>query len=459
STGTPKGVAIEHRHILNYLQAISSQLHLPEVAHFALVSTFAADLGNTVLFPALTSGGCLHVIPEEQVADAAALTAYFQEHPIDCLKIVPSHLAALLLSASPEALLPKHQLVLGGEALSADLLATLRAHDCAILNHYGPTETTVGVLTHLTSADDTDIVPLGRPLANCRAYVLDSRQRPVPIGVVGDLYVGGAQVARGYINRPNLTSERFLPDPFSQAEDAKLYKTGDRVRYLADGKLEFVGRSDRQVKLRGFRIELGEIEAALVGHPAIQQAAVTVWTKSESDRRLAAYLVAAKGQSLPSTSDLRQFLQQKIPPFMRPSSFTPLKTLPLTVNGKVDWKALPDPDLSRADLEATYVPPRTEAERQIAALWQEILGIEKVGIRDNFFDLGGHSLSVIATHSKLRELFDRDIAITELFQYTTVSDLAAHLTQSQTQPSAVDRSRDRAASRLESRQRRTTRSR
>ncbi|WP_017328295.1 non-ribosomal peptide synthetase [Synechococcus sp. PCC 7336] len=458
STGTPKGVAIEHRQMLNYLQAISTQLDLPAAAHFALVSTLAADLGNTVLFPALTSGGCLHVIPEAQVADAAALTAYFQQHPIDCLKIVPSHLAALLLSGTPEALLPKRQLVLGGESLSRDLLEVLQSNHCAVLNHYGPTETTVGVLTHATSSADTrDTVPLGRPLANCRAYVLDSQLRPVPIGVVGDLYIGGAQVARGYLNRPSLTAERFLPDPFSREEGARLYKTGDRARYLADGKLEFVGRSDRQVKLRGYRIELGEIEAALVQHPAIQQAAVTVWTKSATDRRLAAYFVAAKGQASPSTSDLRDFLRQKLPPFMRPSSFTLLKTLPLTANGKVDWKALPDPDFNRPDLEATYVPPRTEAERQIASLWQEILGLETVGIQDNFFDLGGHSLSVIAMHAKLRELFDRNIAITDLFQYTTVSALAAHLTQTQTQSTAADRSRDRAASRLASRQRRPSR--
>ncbi|MEG4202268.1 amino acid adenylation domain-containing protein, partial [Microcoleus sp. Pol12A5] len=266
STGTPKGVAIEHRQLLNYLYAIEERLNLPSGASFATVSTFAADLGNTAIFPALCSGGCLHIVSQERATDPEALAQYFRRHSIDCLKIVPSHLAALLTSIA-ESILPRIRLILGGEAASWELIEKVRQinPDCLIFNHYGPTEATVGVLTYQVYGEElkgiSETVPLGRPIANTQIYLLDSHLQPVPVGVAGELHIGGSSLARGYLNRPELTAEKFIRHPFDA--QARLYKTGDLARYLPDGNIEFIGRIDNQVKIRGFRIELGEIEAAL----------------------------------------------------------------------------------------------------------------------------------------------------------------------------------------------------
>ncbi|MEO5731668.1 MAG: amino acid adenylation domain-containing protein, partial [Byssovorax sp.] len=267
STGKPKGVAVEHRQLVNYVRGVRARLDLPADASYAHVSTFSADLGNTVLFPPLVSGGCLHVIAEELTTSPDALAEYFTREGVDCLKIVPSHLAALLSAANPARILPRKLLVLGGEASTWELVARIEklAPDCRILNHYGPTETTVGVLTYAVEKGHpaaSPIVPLGRPLPNSRVYVLDAQRRPSPIGVPGEIYIGGDGVARGYLGRPDLTVERFVPDPFGPA-GSRLYRTGDRARYLPDGSLVFLGRTDFQVKVRGYRVELGEIEAAL----------------------------------------------------------------------------------------------------------------------------------------------------------------------------------------------------
>ncbi len=302
TTGQPKGVAVEHRQIVNYVRAIQERLQLSASSEaecpssFAFVSSLATDLGNTALFPALCSGGTLHVIGGELASDGAALADYFAQHPIDCLKIVPSHLESLLRVPEPERLLPRQWLVLGGEGPLPEWVARLQrlAPGCVIFNHYGPTETTVGVLTHQIEADrlsrEPGAVPLGRPLANTRVYVLDTHGHPVPVGVPGELYIGGRNVARGYLHRPVLTAERFIPDPFSDAGEARhvpqaqgsprehsqpvaggarLYKTGDRVRWRPDGNLEFLNRCDDQVKVRGFRVELGEVETALAQHPDV----------------------------------------------------------------------------------------------------------------------------------------------------------------------------------------------
>jgi amino acid adenylation domain-containing protein/non-ribosomal peptide synthase protein (TIGR01720 family)/FkbM family methyltransferase len=295
STGRPKGVAVEHRNLVNYLEGILERLHLSPGASFAMVSSLATDLGNTVLFPSLCTGGCLHVISQERASDGAALADYFARHRIDCLKIVPSHLAALQSGSQPERLLPRQRLVLGGEASRSEWVRQLQAlaPDCTILNHYGPTETTVGVLTYQLDADrvaaGTPTLPLGRPLANTHVYVLDPHQQPVPIGVPGELYIGGRSLARGYLHRRGLTAEKFVPDPFSSERGARLYRTGDRVRFLADGNLEFLGRMDDQLKVRGYRIELGEIEAALTEHPDLSEAAVVPWEDPSGHRRLVAY--------------------------------------------------------------------------------------------------------------------------------------------------------------------------
>ena len=263
STGRPKGVGIEHRNIVNYVLGVSERLRFQAGMNHATVSTIAADLGNTVLFPALVTGGCLHVISQARAESQPLLAEYFQREQIDVLKIVPSHLAALQAGNHPEQVIPRSRLILGGEASSLEWIEQLRrlAPNCEIYNHYGPTETTVGVLTYHVGAQLPETpsgkLPLGRPLPNSRVYILDENRQPVPAGVPGELYIGGSGVARGYLNRPDLTAERFVPDPFSKTPGARMYRTGDRARHLPDGNLEFCGRVDHQVKIRGYRVELG----------------------------------------------------------------------------------------------------------------------------------------------------------------------------------------------------------
>jgi len=427
STGKPKGVAIEHRQLLNYLYSIQGILSLPAGSSFAHVSTFAADLGNTVIFPSLCSGGCLHVVSSERVADPQALADYCHRHPIDCLKITPSHLAVLLANSSSRSILPRQRLVLGGEVASWDLIEQIQQHnpDCQILNHYGPTEATVGVTTFTVknpaACYNKQTVPLGRPLANTQVYVLDKRLQPVPIGVPGELYIGGMGLAREYLNRPELTAERFIINPFAQG--TKLYKTGDLVRYLPDGNLEFLGRTDHQVKIRGFRVELEEIETLLSQHPGVRQVVVSVWEKEPENKGLVAYIVANKKQYL-SVSDLRGFLAQNLSEYMIPSAFVMLKTLPLTSNGKVDRLKLPAPDQALLGVEDTYVAPRTSVEKQLTEIWANLLSVERVGVHDNFFELGGHSLLLTQLLVQVRDAFQVDLSLTSLLEFPTVAGLA-----------------------------------
>ncbi len=432
STGQPKGVAIEHRQILNYLHAILEKLELPAGANFAMVSTFAADLGNTVIFSALCTGGCLHIVSQERASDPEALAQYFQRHPIDCLKIVPSHLITLLTSSASASILPRQCLVLGGEAASWDLVEKVQqsAPNCRILNHYGPTETTVGVLTYPVKSKlasyNSQTVPIGRAIANTQVYLLDEQLQPVPIGVPGELYIGGAGLARGYLHRPELTAEKFITTKHMGGQDAhptRVYKTGDRARYLPDGNIEFLGRVDHQVKIRGFRIELGEIEAVLSQHPGVQQAVVSLSEDESSNKRLVGYVVPNLKHT-PSVSDLRHFLLNKLPEYMVPSAFVLLKSLPLTPNGKVDRRALPAPEQTRPELEAIYVAPRTPVEKQLAEIWAKLLGFEKVGIQDNFFDLGGHSLLITQLLAQVRDTFKVNLSLSSLFELPTVANIA-----------------------------------
>jgi amino acid adenylation domain-containing protein/FkbM family methyltransferase len=304
STGPPKGVAVEHRNIVSYVLSICDRLDLGQAFHYALVSTMAADLGYTVVFPSLLTGGCLHLISREQATDGSLLGEYFDRFPIDCLKIVPSHLAALMDGPNPERLLPRRRLILGGEGSRAEWIATLLASapECQIFNHYGPTETTVGAVSgRLTGASpyaSSGSAPLGPPLGNAQVYILDGEKQPVPIGVVGELHIGGRGVARGYWNRPQLTVERFIPHPFDPTTSgARLYVTGDRGRFLSDGSIEFLGRTDQQIKLHGYRIEIGEIEAVLNRHPGISEAIVIAMEEAPGDIRLAAYVVPRMSSS------------------------------------------------------------------------------------------------------------------------------------------------------------------
>ena len=453
STGKPKGVAVEHRQLFNYVNAIAHALNLPTDANYAIVSTLAADLGNTVIFPSLCKGGCLHILSQECASDPAAFAEYCHQHTIDCLKIVPSHLSALLNSSPDSSILPRQRLILGGETASWKLIEQIQqlSPNCTIFNHYGPTEATVGVTTFTVKNEShywAKTVPLGRPIANTQIYVLNSHLQPVPIGCPGELYIGGASLARGYLNQPELTTERFIPHPFSDEPNAKLYKTADLVRYLPDGNLEFLGRIDNQVKIRGFRIELGEIEAAIIQHPSVREVVVLATEEEPENKRLVAYIVPAeKYGEKTNYNNLRLFLRENLPEYMVPSAFVMLKSLPLTPNGKVDRVALPECDRAQQELEITFVAPRTPVEEILAGIWAKIIGLEQVSIHENFFDLGGHSLLATQVISRLRQTFKVELPLRCLFESPTVAELAQKIATTQTEQglfSQIDRtSRDR----------------
>ena len=426
STGVPKGVAVRHRNLINYTKFILDYLKVDAPLTFATVSTITADLGNTVIFPALLSGGCLHVVDYDTSMEGDLLRNYFVKHRIDVLKIVPSHLGALLATQSDGGILPAKYLVLGGEALTWDLVQNISRfdHTCRIINHYGPTETTVGSLTFLVDEQRDSpysaTVAIGRPIANTRCYILDRRQRPAPLGVSGKLYVGGAGVSAGYLNRPAETADRFVPDPFSSDPNARLYRTGDLARYLPDYNIEFLGRADRQVKVRGYRVELDEIEAVLSRQAGVRQAVIALNRDQAGQERIVAYLVSART----SQDELRTALKQKLPDYMVPSVFIFLKSLPLTPNGKVDRTALPAPDDLRVGLQMDFVAPRSDVEKALAGIWANLLKLEIVGVHDNFFDLGGHSLLATQLVSRVRKEFRIELPLRSLFETPTVAALA-----------------------------------
>uniref|UniRef100_UPI0013BE8CAB non-ribosomal peptide synthetase n=1 Tax=Amycolatopsis circi TaxID=871959 RepID=UPI0013BE8CAB len=385
STGTPKGVAVSHANLAAYVDDVTARLDLSGGTSYAMLSTPAADLGNTMLFAALSTGGTLDLLPAEHTTDPARLVAHLRKHPVDCVKIVPSHLRALLDAPDAAAVLPARWLVLGGEAADWPLIAEVRrlAPDCRVLNHYGPTETTVGALTHELHPDDSRAfrtVPLGTALPHSRAEILDDRLQRTPAWVSGEIYLGGAGVARGYLGRPGLTADRFVPDPFGPP-GARMYRTGDRGRRLGSGITEFLGRADDQLKLRGYRVEPAEIQAVLRTHPAVRQAVVTL---REEGPTLTAHVVA------PGTdpAELRAHCAAHLPEYMVPAAILAIEAIPLTANGKIDHRALPAPE-PRA---VAYQPPRTPAEVTLADIWQQVLRVGRVGRDDNFFALGGDSI-------------------------------------------------------------------
>ncbi|HEX9316331.1 MAG TPA: condensation domain-containing protein, partial [Actinomycetota bacterium] len=358
--------------------------------------------------------------------DPPALVDYVAERRIDCLvDLTPSYAHQLI--AAGLLTNPGHRppiLMLGGEALGESLWRELAAAaDTTSYNFYGPTECTVDALSCRVADFARPVV--GLPLRNLQAYVLDGKLSPMPTGVPGELYLAGAGLARGYLHRPGLTAERFVANPFGEP-GSRMYRTGDVVRWKPGGVLEHLGRTDEQVKIRGFRVEPGEIEAALMGHPDVAEAVVVAREDAPGDKRLVAYLVAAPGSAEPTAADLRAFLAEALPDYMVPSAFVVLDGLPLTPNGKLDRKALPVPGVDAAT-HARYVAPRTEAEAVVAAIWAEVLGVERVGVEDNFFELGGDSILSIRVISRLRAAFAVEISPRALFTTPTVAGLAAAL--------------------------------
>jgi acyl carrier protein len=370
---------------------------------------------------------------------------------VDCLKIVPSHLRAMF-AAEGGRVMPRVVVVVGGEATRWEWAREwAEAGGCRVMNHYGPTECTVGALMgevgeEAKAGGQPGLAPLGRPLGNTEVYVLDKGQAVVPVGVVGELYIGGAGLARGYLNQAELTAAKFVKHPFS-GEGARLYRTGDLVRYLSDGRLEFVGRLDSQVKVRGYRVELGEVETVLSRHSGVKECVVVAREEESGDKRLVAYVVAATGVAF-TPSELRSYLKEKLPEYMVPSAFVELGELPLTGNGKVDHHALPVPDYEFQKLETAYVAPRTPTEEKVAAIWSEVLRIELVSTDSNFFEIGGHSLLATQVVSRLREACRIELPLRNLFEFPTVAGLSLHIEQMQLVQDYEDPSRLRIDPRI-----------
>jgi acyl carrier protein len=341
------------------------------------------------------------------------------------------------LSGTGESLERLAYLIAGAEAWQVSDLVAARS-TCGpgvrIFNTYGVTEAAIDSTFFdgdVESIGSGPQVPIGRPIANTEIYVLDDHRNPVPIGVPGELYIGGAGVARGYLNRPELTAERFVPHPFSDRPRARLYHSGDLVRYRPDGNLEFLERMDEQVKIRGFRIELGEVEATLAEHPAVRRCVVVSREDRPGDKRLVAYYVVSDRGQEPTTSELRAFMKAKVPEYMVPSAFVGLEAFPLTPNGKVDRRSLPAPGLSDIRAENVYAEPRTPAEEQLVEIWEEVLGLERVGIHDDFFELGGHSLLAVRVVTRLNRHFGVELPLRVLFEDPTIEGLALAVTQMQ----------------------------
>jgi iturin family lipopeptide synthetase A len=436
STGTPKGVMIQHRAILNRLLWMQDKYPLTAEDRVLQKTTFSFDASVWEFFVPLLAGAQVVLARPGGQQDSAYLVEAVRRHGITVLQLVPTMLRVVLEEEDFKDCTSLRRVYCGGEAFPAELQRRFFAlHTAELHNLYGPTETSIDAAHWECERDGKrPVVPIGRPIANTRLYVLDARMNPSPPGVPGELYVGGAGVARGYLNRPGLTAERFVPDPFSEEPGARLYRTGDLVRYGQGGALEYLGRVDHQVKLRGFRVELGEIESALRRHPSVAEAVVTASRQDgRDDARLVAYVVPSEGggaeEAEALTAELRGHLRQALPEYMVPAAFVTLGEMPLTPNGKLDRKALPPPESESSGQRNDYVAPRNEVEAKVAEIWAELFGVERVGIHDQFLELGGHSLLAIQLISRLRAAFQTKVTLRGLFESPTVAQLAEVIAQ------------------------------
>ena len=415
STGTPNGVQISHRALANFLR---SMLHYPGLSPddiMLALTTLAFDIANLELFLPLSIGARVLIVKTETARDAIELIALMESFGVTVMQATPASWRMLLEAGwQGDA---RIKILCGGEAWLCQLAQDLLKRCGSLWNMYGPTETTVW--SSVAKMEVGKPVLLGPPVANTKFYVLDKRLKPVPIGASGELYVAGAGLARGYLNRPGLTAERFVADPYGEP-GTRMYRTGDLARWRAEGTLEFLGRVDQQVKLRGFRIELGEIEAVLTGLPAVGQAAVIAREEGPGDKQLVAYLVAAPGEGPLEVAMLRRELSQRLPDYMVPAAFVWLQALPLTPNGKLDRRALPAPERRS---EKGYRAPRTPQEEVLCALFAEVLQLEQVGIEDNFFTLGGHSLSAMRLLAMIETVFRKRLPVVSIFRQPTVQQL------------------------------------
>jgi amino acid adenylation domain-containing protein len=440
STGRPKAVVVTHRNAVRLFAAMDVVFGQREPGVWLAVTSICFDMSVFELLGTLTRGGRVVIHDERPGGRGPSVAEQIARHGVSHLQCTPSQ--AGMLAATPErlgGLAPLSHLLLGGEALPGPLADRLAATVAgAVLNLYGPTETTIFSLVQRVERGEAKPL-IGRPLSNTEVYLLDASLQPVPLGANGEVFLGGDGVSMGYWRRPDLTAERFLPDPLGSRPGGRLYRTGDLARHRKDGSVDYLGRSDHQVKVRGVRMELGEIEAALRAHPAVAETVAAVRDDAPGGRRLIAYLVPVAGApaGVPSASELRRFLAERLPEAMIPSAFVPLAALPLNRNGKVDRKALPAPDAGRLRLDSAYAPPRTADEKTLAAIWQDVLGHERIGVDDNFFELGGSSLLLVEIEARLREAFHREIPIVEMFRHPTIRSLAEALAAGGRQPAAA----------------------
>ncbi|MFE3812077.1 AMP-binding protein, partial [Streptomyces sp. NPDC059131] len=422
STGTPKGVEVPHRGVVNLLYALTGpKSEGSGGAHFLATTVLTFDIAALEIFGPLVSGGTLVLSRGRDLEEIGA----WQETAQGTLTVqaTPSKWELLLRSRSDTWNPSGIRCLTGGEAITTTLAERLYGAVGTFRNVYGPSETTIWSTMYACDAPPEGPVPIGRPLANTSVYVLDERMRLVPVGVPGELYIGGVGVTRGYRGRAGLTAQRFLPDPFGVVGGARLYRTGDLVRYRRDGNLEFLGRLDQQVKVRGHRIELGEIESVLLGHPEVVNAAVVVREDLPGDRRLVGYVVA-ETETLEVTG-LRSYVGERLPGYMVPSVMVSVDDIPLLPSRKVDRARLPVPEAERPDVSALFVEPRGPVQEVLAGIWSDLLGVDRVGAEDDFFELGGHSLLVTRVMSRVRDTFDVEVPFGALFDAPTVAGLAA----------------------------------
>ncbi|MCP5292673.1 MAG: amino acid adenylation domain-containing protein [Burkholderiales bacterium] len=424
STGKPKGAALMHDGIVNRLEWMQRQYRLDAQDRVLQKTPFSFDVSVWEFFWPLLAGARLVIAPPGAHRDGRHIARIVQDEAITVMHFVPSMLSAFLDVLDVSACKSLRHVICSGEALSANLQNKFYEKLPAQLhNLYGPTEASIDVTVWACERESEDaVVPIGRPIANTRIYLLDSFLHPVPVGVPGELYIGGVGLARGYQNRSALTAGRFIPDPFSEQPGARLYRTGDLARYRADGEIEYIGRTDHQVKIRGFRIELGEIEAVLLQHEQVKEAVAIVREDTADDKRLVAYLVG--NESTPDIETIRKHLQTGLPDYMIPTAFVCLDRLPLSANGKLDHRALPAPDANDR-LTHEYVAPRNPTEQILAGIWGEVLGVEKVGVHDNFFELGGHSLLVMQVMLRIDTRLRIKLPLRTFFEKNTVATLAA----------------------------------
>jgi amino acid adenylation domain-containing protein len=428
STGRPKGALITHQNVVRLFLATDEWFRFNERDVWTLFHSYAFDFSVWELWGALIYGGRLVVVPYLVSRSPKEFYELLVRERVTVLNQTPSAFRQLIEAgdAVGQKDLALRYVIFGGEALEMrSLRPWYERHGDGqpqLVNMYGITETTVHVTYRpLSERDLTSGSIIGIPIPDVQVYILNAGQL-VPVGVPGEMFVGGEGLGRGYLNRPELTAERFIPNPFGQTEGERLYRTGDLARYLPDGSIEFLGRIDQQVKIRGFRIELGEIETILGDHPQVVEAIVAARENGQGEKRLVAYVVPEQGQAA-TLNELRSFLKQKLPDYMVPSTFVFLDVLPLTPNGKVDRKALPEPDDSRPELIDGYVAPSTPIEKALAEMWMQVLDVEKVGIHDNFFDLGGHSLLAMQLISRVRNSFQIELSVRSLFDAPTVAGL------------------------------------